>query len=109
MVVSRVAHHAAPARQPREGLERPFVRREERLLHQDVLAVLEQLGQELRLGGIGHADQRSVVRLRSHVLECAEIGVCDARIHRRDHVGAGHLPALPALDPEPDDDHAHGA
>ena len=84
VIIGGVADRAGLRRQCGEFGQVLVAVRQQRLLDQRVLAVAEQIGQQLDLGLVGHAEQRRVVAVERHVLDAAEAGIGQNRIHGGD-------------------------
>ena len=98
VVVGGIADDGLALGHGRQRLQRALVGRHQRLLDEHVLAVAEQVAEELELGGVGCADQRRLERVERHLRERPEAGAGMDRIDRRHHVGAGDGETLRALD-----------
>src|SRR3954454_21630610 len=108
MVVSRVADRAAPARRAFEFQQFVGAGRLQRLLDQHVLAVIEQIPENLELRGIWRADCRGRVAINRHITNIPPIGLSEVGINSPDGVAPGNPLPLSTLDPIADDDNLHG-
>ncbi|CAB4699547.1 unannotated protein [freshwater metagenome] len=108
VVVGGVAEHALVARNGFELGQLLFVIGPQRLLDQHVLAVAEQVREQLYLGFVGCAYQGRVVIGQRHFLHRLVFGLRMHRIDRTDIVRPGKLPTLVPLYAESDYDHLHG-
>jgi hypothetical protein len=105
MVVGRVAGHTVRDGELPEAGKRLVLVGKQRLLHQDVLAVRQEVLEKRCLLAIGHADESRVVRVARHVLDRPVVRPGDDGIDRRHGIRPGDLQPLPALDPQADDHH----
>ena len=107
VVVGRVADDPRLGGAGGEPLERRLGGGEQRLFHQDVLPVGQQVVEDVHLDVVGRADEGRFVGVQRHLLHRGVLRAPINRVRGGDHVRPGDGQALPPLDAEADDDHPH--
>ena len=104
VIVGRVADGAMVPGKPIELRQILGCVAEQRLFHQQVLAVLQQVAQNPQFDAVGSAHQRRIVIINRHLLDAFIPGIGMNRIHRGDRLVPGYGKTLLALDSQTNDD-----
>src|SRR5262249_7557764 len=107
MVIGGVTHHALPTRLLPQLFDLRRGIGPEGLLHQNMVWLIDGVGQQLDFRRVGNTGQYGIVAIERHVIEPLVVGFRIHRIDGRNIVSAREPAAFVTLNAETGDDDAH--
>jgi hypothetical protein len=69
--------------------------------------VIDQIVEQLDLGGIGNAEQRRIERIERDIAQVTDVGLPIMQVHGADEVVSGKTPPFVALNAKPNNNTTH--
>ena len=107
VIVGRVANTPSGPRKRGQTLQHAGSGSKQWLFHQHMLAVVEQVGQQLELGVVRRADQRRIVVGWRHIGDLTVIRLAVDRIDARHRIRPGDGATFSPLNAQSGDDNSH--
>ena len=107
VIVGGITNDPIPLRQFLQFLQAVLRVAQQRLFHQDMPFIGEQVGQNFRLGHVRRAHQSCLIRIERRLFDGLELRLRIERVNRGDEIGTRHFRPLLTLVAQTDDDDFH--